>query len=192
MTLRRCKPAAAAGFPSSGEPDAGGADGGPARVLEQLVQHVVQVVGDVRHPRPHVAADDDFGSAPVRLRADLSCPLGRIANGVEYGEVGGNDTNVVTAGAVEVDVLLGDHAAADPAPKHVVKEVVEVEPWANNGLCGTLAKPVRQGIQHWRVLIHQAAEQCRKLGVGANVLNGCLPSQGLKRVEIRVIDTTTM
>jgi len=97
---------------------------------------------------------------------------------------------VVTAGAVEVDVLLGDHAAADPAPKHVVKEVVEVEPWANNGLCGTLAKPVRQGIQHWRVLIHQAAEQCRKLGVGANVLNGCLPSQGLKRVEIRVIDTT--
>jgi hypothetical protein len=44
----------------------------PARVLQQLVQHIVQMHWDVWHHRPDVSAHDHIRSAPVRLGAHLT------------------------------------------------------------------------------------------------------------------------
>ena len=96
----------------------------PHRVLQQFVQAVVQVGGDVGQGRvgasPARTGHDDLGRAPVGFRRRLARARGRVLHRLPHPHLQAHRPDVAGPAVRQADDMLRQHAAGDAGPEHAV------------------------------------------------------------------------
>mmetsp|Transcript_40683 Transcript_40683/g.90447 ORF Transcript_40683/g.90447 Transcript_40683/m.90447 type:complete len:302 (-) Transcript_40683:194-1099(-) len=164
----------------------------PRCVLEQFIQHVVEVGRDVGQRGARVPGDAELRGDAVRLYAHLLGLLCCKLDCISHIQVGADDPHVAGPPDIEVQVLLRNHAPADAAAQHAVEECVQLQARPHQLLALALPQTSGQHVKHGGVLVQLVPEHVGEPDVVLQCEHRRQRAERLKGALVAVIHSLDM